>query len=456
MYYQRIAPILGDTLENKVVGIINSKTAKNLIDYLASCGVKNFKLIKSNEKEVASTKKTLSFHNNLESYQVSLFQKNDQLDVVTGIIESSIDYDFECESVFGGFYDEGGFFITSNQDEKNFEGTLNYFNYFDLSNQLSKYVIAKLLKGTPFEQAEVSGFLEQHKTLYFGNKDWCWYPSVQKKPTVLEEIVKTEKTVLVIGCGSLGSVFAKNLAPLVSKIVLADAKKVSIFNPVRQAYRTNQIGCKKVKALAKNLDKGVKVVSLAKNYTFENIEEFKLLLAEHKPDLVVLATATTDEYYLAEVLWNRKIPHLSIRCYPRAKWFEVIFVKPDETPCFACVRGSIYTGFSPTLTPEQEARYDPNFDPSVLDSEPATKIDSARCADVATRVAYEFLREKPSKWFSTLIKAQKNCLIGSNRVEKVNDDFCYGLSLVGQVVAYGLDDLKNTEKECLFCLREQS
>ena len=110
-------------------------------------------------------------------------------------------------------------------------------------------------------------------------------------------------------------------------------------------------------------------------------------------------------------------------------------------------------GQLPSLTEEQVARYDPDYRPGELEGEPATKPDSARCAEIGTRVVYQMLSEKKEWWFSALLKHNRTVLLGGNRVEKNGSEFCYGIREPGQVVAFGPENLNSPDHECLFCGR---
>jgi hypothetical protein len=491
MFYERITPVIGNVLRDKSVGIINSEASIRVIQYLASCGIRKFKV--KDDFSISKLTEILTTHNHQEEYEISLLDDESSLDLIVGIQADSPQTEFtKVNFLLGSFSKNGQYSICFNkvpaetaEYRKNF-----YFNWLDLSNQLAHYAVALLLEGTFWNQKELVDNLKNKKQIFMGNQIWPWSLSAGPISTLNWSDKTTEKkdgeggekeapchgmnkSIMIAGCGSLGSVIADCLNPLVAKMILIDHKDVSPFNPVRQEYHTLQIGQKKVFALADNLlgknlplvstlrlrsvtallngrIKELEIIPIVAELTSEKPEQFETILEAQKPDLVILATGSMHEYELADILRKKGVPHLAVRCYPRARWFEIIIVDPPYTPCFGCIRGHLYTGPMPSLTAEQEARYDPDYIEGQLEAEPATKPDSARCAEVASRIAVQMLSEFKENWFASLLIHRKTVLIGGNRVEGQDNDFCYGIKDPGQVVAFGRENI-NGNSACLFC-----
>ncbi len=269
--------------------------------------------------------------------------------------------------------------------------------------------------------------------------------------------------IAVFGCGGLGSLIAKELdAGGVGKFSLLDSGKVQLFHPVRQFYHTSQLGQPKVYALAESLlgeetfshshfpaqigqprvyqgKKQITAYNLKLNDNWIGATE--RLVAGIKPDLAVITTGTDMDFYLARACQRAGIPYLVARCYPRARYFELIFSLPAEaTPCFDCLRGHLYLGPQPDLTAEQQARYDSRR-ATTLESEPATLVETGRAASVAARLSQEILRPQRSAWLQELVAEGQTCLIGANETQLTGEGWAYGLSLPGQVAAFGLAQL---------------
>jgi hypothetical protein len=272
---------------------------------------------------------------------------------------------------------------------------------------------------------------------------------------------------MVIGCGSLGSEAARLLvaasARSLPRFTLIDPGRVSAFNPSRQWFGGDEVGQPKVVALRRRL-RPARVRAWQQQPGRSGLARLRRLLREDRPDAVLLATGTSDHPALAELLFAEGIPHLCACAYPRARFFEVGVVLPDEgTPCLSCFRGQLGgAGAAPPLDDElahflyrqvdelERARLYRD-----LVAEPASCIETARPAEVAARVLLELLRRRAerSAWLARLLADDTTWLLGSS-VEEPNP---YGLTFAGQVVRLGLDDLVSFEEphRCPACGRER-
>lgn len=385
-----------------------------------------------------------------------------------------------------------------------------YLQWIDLQNQLANIAKAVLLHETSWERQDFNAlFAENKTTVLLSHATWPWmsrYLNTENPQDrqwlkgLLERIPRVTfermpyvtpkhcnlrgKTVLVVGLGSLGSVAAKHLETLGANIVGIDGKEVSLHNPVRQLYATSDIGIPKAFALAHILAgkpwENYKISLDAHEVRFtygdgdrrmfaairEEMEDskagaarFNEILDIYTPDLVVFATAHPAEFRMADAARKRGIPHVVGRCYARARWFEVTSINPAHSPCFGCLQGHLYTGAPPSLTEEELARYEPQQQITLVQGEPATRIETARCADTIARMGVELLMpsEDCSEWFRRMMREERNCLIGGNYAEYKNDDWTYGIESPGGVALYGVINFVGSETEqtktCLYCAR---
>jgi hypothetical protein len=266
-----------------------------------------------------------------------------------------------------------------------------------------------------------------------------------------------ERTTLIIGCGSLGSYLAAELAPVVGKLVLVDADHVSAYNPIRQLYTAAQIGQAKALALAANLAErwGEQAATLlpVRQQISEEVQ-IEALLAAHQPDLVLLATGTNADFALARALYRARVAHLVMRCYSRARFWEAIVVPDQHAPCLGCLRGHLYVGPQPPPTPEEAAAY---VAPGELVGEPATLVESGWAAHCMAELAVQCLAPPGlrEQWFSTALADGATCFIGGAYAFMVNDTWAYGIERPGQVRAYGVSEIAGsaTERICGDCGR---
>jgi ThiF family len=267
------------------------------------------------------------------------------------------------------------------------------------------------------------------------------YSALSNVPTAP---LREQHSALVVGCGSLGSLVARGLVAsgAVGRLALVDGETVDAANPVRQFFHTDQVGQPKAAALAHTVQVGDDRAGLA---------AFRRLLRTERPDVVVLATGSHADYALARVLRRLGIPHIVGRCYPRARYFEIIVVDGRRGPCFGCLRGHLYTGPAPAPTPEEALRYDRPAPPGELQSEPATVVESGRAADVMARLAAALARPRRERapWLLDLLTSEQTCLIGGLTVEAVPGPagdlaWAYGVQVPGQVVAFGVAQVVGT------------
>jgi hypothetical protein len=167
-----------------------------------------------------------------------------------------------------------------------------------------------------------------------------------------------------------------------------------------------------------------------------------------------VATGTEHDRAISNLLRDAKIPHVVVSCYARARFFEAIVV--DKTgPCFGCVRGHLYLGSQPSLTPEQRARYVSSEHD--LAAEPATRIETARAADMAAHIAAGFLQLESAAWLRRALDEEQTFFLGGNTVEiDRNGDYVYGIEWPGQVRLYGLQEItgRGSYVQCWDCNRQ--
>lgn len=381
-----------------------------------------------------------------------------------------------------------------------------YFDWVDLNNQMANIVKAILLEGTAWERGDIMSLLYSGKrTLLLAHPEWPWVSRYvdmtceQEYQWFLNIVTAREKfsrqggiagkTILIVGLGSLGSIAADHFRILGCTVIGIDGKEISIHNPVRQLYGTARIGQSKAFALAQMLGvssavtmydalgicptietssrievqrKGRKFIGIRAD-VFDSREGsafFQGVLDEFAPDLVILATSHQAEYRMADLCREKNIPHIIGRCYNRARWFEITNVDGQKGPCFGCLQGHLYKGVQPSLTEEQLARYDISADDeNALQAEPATRVDTARCADSLSRFALQFLQEKNSRaaWFSRMLEEERTCMIGGNCAEYNAEmsDWSFGVLTPGGTALYGVINFIGSEQEeiktCIYC-----
>lgn len=474
-YYKRVAPLYGQAFDKKVLGVCGGESAMEAALLLARCGVRNFAIgpgaealpdrlraknpwedrwtFETLEKArivVADAEAPVGFRSPAPALRLSILP-------ATRAIHARID------AIPAG--------ETWPQPECAPGGPIASL---EAINRWAALARAELLRGTPHEPAEARLLLHSPRaSVLFGHARWPWWIRgfereaadawIEAQPLAeAPSPVSRQGRVLVVGCGSLGSIAAEALAPHVETMSFSDPERVDLENLVRQAYEPNEVGRWKAEALAERLTRyGVQTQALlrAEEDTPDGVRKFGDLLDRLKPDLVMLTTGTGAEYAMAEALRRRGIRHLAARCYARARYFELILVDGANGPCFHCLREQVHTGPAPSLTPEQHARYDSTWRPGELNAEPATVLDSGYCALALARTGLELLKapSERSSWLRESLSQERTCWLGANHAERdATGRWAYSFDLPGKLATFGVEDVVGAApgERCSVCGRE--
>jgi ThiF family len=296
---------------------------------------------------------------------------------------------------------------------------------------------ALLLRGTPYERTDLEQVWTQGQRIFqLGSPhpfDSTWvsdYLQHIAQPAYQTPYAR-RGTVLVAGLGSIGSVAAALLAPLVTGLVLADHDTVEPTNPVRQHYTIADIGQPKACALSAALNATCPSITALSEALIDE-EYICSLIDEYGITAALVATGTQADFVIARALRQQGVPHVVARCYPRARYWEAILVDGVRGPSFEDIRGHLRVGPIAPPTPEQVTAYS---DAGSLEAEPATLIESGWAAAWAARLTWQLatpngLRER---WLLELLASGQTCLIGGAVVEQTDQGAAYGVEVAGQV-----------------------
>lgn len=499
--FARIIPIVGDRLMQKRVAIVGAfqNATEILLEYLVSCGLTKFSYIPSFSSFSSENNNKLSFYNALAliskrlgiKVEGQIVEDKYKLSDLDLIISSGGHKDFELtkklvkdsgkEGIFYFLMANGSglvVFLSPNElinlPESVFLTSMesNLFNQLHLINIVANYAKGLLLTGTEYAHLDIESVVNSNKLLIVGHTSWPWVVKpigvnallafvkdavfdLKEKSTLSME----GKNCLVVGLGSLGSVVAKTLSQLGANLILVDGENVDLTNPIRQVYSIEQIGESKAEACANELKKNAKDQSqqfFAYNFSIDtdkSILELENLLIAHNIDVAVVATGTGNDRIISQTLVSKKVPHVVVSCYARARFFEAIVVR-SGAPCFGCVRGHLYLGKTPSLTPEQKARYVSSEHD--LAAEPATRIETGRAADLASHIAYSLLNLEKVEWLARALRNEQIFFLGGNISEKQEDKWVYTIEIPGEVKLFGLEDIvgRGDYIECWDCSRK--
>ncbi|WP_242371945.1 ThiF family adenylyltransferase [Anaeromyxobacter sp. SG26] len=148
-----------------------------------------------------------------------------------------------------------------------------------------------------------------------------------------------ERTVLVAGCGSVGSYLAEALARSgVGAFALVDPESVEAPNLSRTGYEVGDLGRAKVEALARRLLAVQPAVGLSLHATaLDALGPAPLDTLVRAADLVVAATDDpAGQRLLDRFAYARGRPALFVGLYAGAQGGEVVMSVPGRTPCYLC------------------------------------------------------------------------------------------------------------------------
>jgi hypothetical protein len=189
----------------------------------------------------------------------------------------------------------------------------------------------------------------------------------------------------------------------------------------------------------------------------ENEEKLAELIRWYNPTLAVVGMgrsgAAEPNFIAANLLRKAGIRHIVPSAFPSAAAYKMIVVDGASGACYGCIQHKLVidAGNAPTLTNAQQRMFYGGV-------QPATVFETYPSVHCLLRLCIELCSSGRRIWFSELLAQEKNCLVGCNRAEQKDGGWVYGVSMPGQVVAYGTADLAGTREftQCPSCGRSYS
>ncbi len=209
---------------------------------------------------------------------------------------------------------------------------------------------------------------------------------------ILEASRMLDKRVLIMACGSVGSLLALELARAgVGHFLLIDPDVLEYHNLCRHQCSITDVGRFKVDALKDrilDINPSARVETrkmVIQRLPKEVFDEFI------RPGTLVLASGDNRE---ADLYANRisclyKVPFLSIGLWERAFAGEIFYSIPGRTPCYKCLCDNI--GFTASRVSENRRLYTTRDNLEEVSFEPGISTDLSLVALVAARMAYDLL-----------------------------------------------------------------
>lgn len=228
-------------------------------------------------------------------------------------------------------------------------------------------------------------------------------------PTVVES-----KRVLLVGCGSVGSFAATLLARAgIRRFVLVDPDTVEVTNLSRCAYGEADMGQLKVDALARAL-RAIRAPLEIDTHAAElgALDDRELLSLLRNVDLVFASTDHPPTQARLGVLSYHVVPAVFAGVYAKGVGGEVLWTRPEETPCYACVLGAVRGAHAP---PRGHLEY--GLTTGQLAAEPALGVDILAVTTRAVKIALSLLLAPHDPRFGEAVDPSRNVLFVGNSVD---------------------------------------
>ena len=235
---------------------------------------------------------------------------------------------------------------------------------------------------------------------------------------LLESSVMTNKTALIVGCGSVGSLIALELARAgVGNFILIDSDTLEIHNICRHQLGFRDLGRYKVDAVADAIHN---INPDASVQTFRGIlQELSTDMLDGLKEGIVIGTGDNRESNaaandLAKVL---QIPFVTTGCWQRAHAGECFYWCPDKNmPLYR-------EAFSGLITDERPASHQNYFadeeGENNLNFEPGVSTDIEFVTLVAVKIIYDLLNRDTDGYTTRVLHYLRNYTLVCNTNEPV-------------------------------------
>ena len=222
---------------------------------------------------------------------------------------------------------------------------------------------------------------------------------------IVESASMRKKAVVILGCGSVGSKVALDLARSgVGRFLLLDNDVLEYHNVCRHQCGIGEVGAYKVDALRRrvlDINPAARVETLATLAEYAPKELFDRWLGDYGALVVGCADNREADAYANSVCVMYAAPFISIGFWERAFAGEVFYWLPDRgMPCYRCAVGdgslSNRASASRRLYTTQENMADVRFEPGI-----AVDIDFVTC--VGIKLALDVLNVGSDEYTARLL-----------------------------------------------------
>ena len=371
-------------------------------------------------------------------------------------VEGTVEFDSDlANSFFGGPVEKHFHLSLSSQviEDPDYEGgilgiacqeTARYFAFLKAANEKladnqAMYTSHGLLVSNEHFRKLLNPEVEIEGYDYFGtymNHDWIFYRTDKKRSHVavtvfdmvtrlfsrntglLESSVMSDKTALIVGCGSVGALIALELARAgVGHFILIDGDTLEIHNICRHQLGFRDLGRYKVDAVADAIHN---INPYAEVHTFRGyLQEIPPEILDGFQDGIVVGCgdnreSSAEANELAEVL---KVPFVATGCWQRAHAGEIFYWAPDmDMPLYRDAFGGLISDERPA---SHQHYFAADEDGKKLNFEPGTATDIEFVTLVAVKVIYDLLNRDTDQYTTRVLGYLTNYTLVCNTNEPV-------------------------------------
>lgn len=215
-----------------------------------------------------------------------------------------------------------------------------------------------------------------------------------RRAGILGEAALSGKRVGLVGCGSVGSAIAVELAKAgVGRFLAVDPASLDVPNVSRHACCLRHVGRQKAVALADVLhERGASAVPIVSDLSDNGAAE-----ALRDTDLLVVATDSPRvQFRMNEMALEYAVTAIFPQAYERACGGEVFILTPGQGPCLFCATG-FRAGVSEAPFPVGGGQAYQSADANQLTAEPGLGVDISYLAAVAASYALAALLPSGSR-----------------------------------------------------------
>lgn len=306
-------------------------------------------------------------------------------------IPESIYFEKYTGEIYGTYFENTGVFNIFSEDmTKSYNHAIIKIGYISAINEKTEK--SDFLSGQWVDDSTIKFYYKDKK---FSVEKYNIVQNIFSRNTgILESSIMKDKCAFILGCGSVGSLVALELARAgVGKFVLIDNDIVEYHNLCRHQCSIMDVGQFKVNSLEKRIKE---INPLAEVFCFQTIvENVKREIFDHycehnKTILVGCADNREADVYANSIAITYGVPFVSIGFWERAFAGEIFYYLPNSNmPCYECALGN-GNELSQRQTTNRRI-YTMNEDLTKVNFEPGISIDINYITTIGIKLVLDIL-----------------------------------------------------------------